>query len=167
VRKELTIAARRLAALERVFCHRDFHGWNLHVQPGGRIRVIDFQDALLAPRLYDVASLLTDRTTPDIVSPSDERRLLGEFADLCGEGVWRDEDALLAEYRTVALQRALKVVGRFNYLAEVKGKPGYLAMLPAAGGTAARLLAELGSMPATLDALQRFGKTGARSGAGT
>ena len=167
VRKELAIAARRLAALERVFCHRDFHGWNLHVQPGGRIRVIDFQDALLAPRLYDVASLLTDRTTPDIVSPSDERRLLGEFADLCGKGVWRDEDALLAEYRTVALQRALKVVGRFNYLAEVKGKPGYLAMLPAAGGTAARLLADLGSMPATLDALQRFGKTGARSGAGT
>ena len=53
------------------------------------------------------------------------------------------------EYRTVALQRALKVVGRFNYLAEVKGKPGYLAMLPAAAATAARLLAELGTMPAT------------------
>jgi aminoglycoside/choline kinase family phosphotransferase len=160
VRAELGAAARELAALERVFCHRDFHGWNLHVQAGGRIRVIDFQDALLAPRLYDVASLLTDRTTPKLISTADERRLVGEFATLCGPARWRDEEALLAEYRTVALQRALKVVGRFNYLAEVKGKPGYLSMLPAAGATAARLLTELGSMPATLEALRRFGKVG-------
>lgn len=161
VRRELGAAARNLAGLERVFCHRDFHGWNLHVQPGGRIRVIDFQDALLAPRLYDVASLLTDRTTPRLVSPADERRLILEFAELCaGRARWRDEAALLSEYRTVALQRALKVVGRFNYLAEVKGKPGYLAMLPAAAATASRLLTELGSLPATLEALQRFGKVG-------
>jgi aminoglycoside/choline kinase family phosphotransferase len=161
VRRELGAAARYLAALDRVFCHRDFHGWNLHVQAGGRIRVIDFQDALLAPRLYDVASLLTDRTTPKLVSVDDERRLLIEFSELCGGGHWRNEEALLAEYRTVALQRALKVVGRFNYLAEVKGKPGYLSMLPAAGATATRLLTELGSMPATLQALQQFGKVGA------
>jgi aminoglycoside/choline kinase family phosphotransferase len=167
VRRELRAAAHQLAGLERVFCHRDFHGWNLHVQPGGRIRVIDFQDALLAPRLYDVASLLTDRTTPRLVSPADERRLLLEFSELCGGlSQWRDEAALLSEYRTVALQRALKVVGRFNYLAEVKGKPGYLAMLPAAAATASRLLAELETMPATLAALQRFGKVGPSSGTG-
>ena len=166
-RRELGAAARRLAGLERVFCHRDFHGWNLHVQAGGRIRVIDFQDALLAPRLYDVASLLTDRTTPKLVSPADERRLVVEFADLCGgHAHWRDQDALLSEYRLVALQRALKVVGRFNYLAEVKGKPGYLKMLPAAAATASRLLAELGTMPATLEALQRFGKVAGSSETG-
>jgi hypothetical protein len=160
VRRELGGAARDLAALDRVFCHRDFHGWNLHVQAGGRIRVIDFQDALLAPRLYDVASLLTDRTTPKLISPADERRLLIEFGEQSGGRHWRNEGALLAEYRTVALQRALKVVGRFNYLAEVKGKPGYLAMLPAAAATAARLLADLGTMPATSEALERFGKIG-------
>ena len=160
VRRELGAAARSLAALDRVFCHRDFHGWNLHVQAGGRIRVIDFQDALLAPRLYDVASLLTDRTTPSLMSADDERRLVLEFSELCGGRHWRNEEELLDEYRTVALQRALKVVGRFNYLAEVKGKPGYLSMLPAAGATARRLLTELGTMPATLQALQRFGKVG-------
>lgn len=160
-RGELDAAASRLATLERVFCHRDFHGWNLHVQSGGRIRVIDFQDALLAPRLYDVASLLTDRTTPKLISPAQERRLVVEFSELCGRELWPDEEALLGEYRTVALQRALKVVGRFNYLAEIKGKPGYLAMLPAAGATAERLLTELGTMPATLEALRRFGKIGA------
>jgi aminoglycoside/choline kinase family phosphotransferase len=166
-RRELAVAARELAGLEQVFCHRDFHGWNLHVQPGGRIRVIDFQDALLAPRLYDVASLLTDRTTPELVSPTAERRLLSEFAGLSeGSPRWRDEATLLFEYRTVALQRALKVVGRFNYLAEVKGKPGYLAMLPAAAATASRLLSELGTMPATREALERFGKIGPSDGAG-
>jgi len=167
VRGELRAAARQLAGLEPVFCHRDFHGWNLHVQPGSRVRVIDFQDALLAPRLYDVASLLTDRTTPRLISPADERRLVTEFAALIeGPPRWRDEPTLLSEYRTVALQRALKVVGRFNYLAEVKGKPGYLAMLPAAAATASRLLTELGTMPATLEALRRFGKVGAASEAG-
>jgi aminoglycoside/choline kinase family phosphotransferase len=167
VRRELSAAASELAALERVFCHRDFHGWNLHVQPAARIRVIDFQDALLAPRLYDVASLLTDRTTPRLVSPSDERRLVTEFAEMTGRPChWGNESVLLSEYRTVALQRALKVVGRFNYLAEVKGKPGYLAMLPAAGATASRLLTELGTMPATLEALRRFGKVGPGSATG-
>ena len=71
---------------------------------------------------------------------------------------------LLAEYRLIALQRALKVVGRFNYLAEVKGKRGYLDMLPHAAATARRLLAELGTFPATARALATHGKTGEAAG---
>jgi aminoglycoside/choline kinase family phosphotransferase len=159
VRRELGAAARSLAALDQVFCHRDstLEPPRLSRWPHSRDRL---SGRLLAPRLYDVASLLTDRTTPSLVSADDERRLVLEFSELCGGRHWRNEEALLDEYRTVALQRALKVVGRFNYLAEVKGKPGYLSMLPAAGATARRLLTELGTMPATLQALQQFGKVG-------
>jgi hypothetical protein len=160
VRRELSAAAEKLGALPRVLCHRDYHAWNIHVQNGTRLRVIDFQDALLGPRLYDAASLLTDRMTPELIHPTLERELVLGLADRLGRDLWLDEATLLAEYRLIALQRALKVVGRFNYLAEVKGKPGYLSMLPHAAATARRLLAELGSFPATEAALAAYGKTG-------
>ena len=68
--------ARDLGSQPRVLCHRDFHAWNLFVQDR-RLRVIDFQDALLAPAPYDLATLLGDRVTPQIVPPELERRLLG------------------------------------------------------------------------------------------
>ena len=166
VRAELDEAAERLGALPRVFCHRDYHAWNIHVA-SNRIRVIDFQDALLGPSLYDVASLLTDRMTPDLISPALERELVLELGGRLGKAAWRNDEEVMAEYRLIALQRALKVVGRFNYLAEVKGKPGYLAMLPNAAATARRLLAELGSFPSTERALAKHGKTAAKAGTAT
>jgi hypothetical protein len=160
-RAELALAAAELAAMPTVFCHRDYHAWNIHVFEG-RLRIIDFQDALLGPRLYDVASLLTDRITPELVDPAMEQRLIGSY--LCSRSntaPTADElETALAEYRLVALQRALKVVGRFNYLAEIKGKTHYLAMVPAAAATADRMLSALPTMPATTELLAEYGKTG-------
>src|SRR5262245_81501 len=40
----------------RVLCHRDFHARNL-MWHGGRLRVIDHQDALAGPAAYDTVSL--------------------------------------------------------------------------------------------------------------
>ena len=56
---ELRALARALAAEPRVFCHRDFHSRNLMLR-GGRLYVIDFQDARLGPDTYDLVSLLRD-----------------------------------------------------------------------------------------------------------
>lgn len=162
-RAELTAVATRLAALPRVLAHRDYHAWNIHVQSSAaaplnaapatsaarRLRLIDFQDALLAPALYDVASLLTDRMTPDFITAEREERLLARFYARQRAGRLGSWSATRAAFRLVALQRVLKVVGRFNYLAEVKGKPGYLAMLPAVCRTARRLLAESEGVEAT------------------
>jgi len=166
-RAELALAAAKLAAMPMVFCHRDYHAWNIHVFEG-RLRIIDFQDALLGPRLYDVgprlydvASLLTDRITPELVDSAMEQRLIGSY--LCarsGAQPAADElESALAEYRLVALQRALKVVGRFNYLAEIKGKTDYLTMIPAAAATADRMLSALATMPETTKLLAEYGKT--------
>jgi aminoglycoside/choline kinase family phosphotransferase len=159
-RTELALAAATLAAMPTVFCHRDYHAWNIHVLDG-RLRMIDFQDALLGPRLYDVASLLTDRITPELVDPAMEQRLIAGY--LCarsGTAPAADElETALAEYRLMALQRALKVVGRFNYLAEIKGKTHYLTMIPAAAATADRMLSALAAMPATTRLLAEYGKT--------
>ena len=56
--------------------HRDYHAWNLQVDPRGRVRVIDFQDALLGPALYDLASLCTDRDSDRFVDPELEASLV-------------------------------------------------------------------------------------------
>lgn len=126
----------------RVLCHRDFHAWNLHVQDG-RLRLLDFQDALLGPEAYDVAALLADRTTSTLVSPGIERALLDRFvAGRAAAGLPVAADFPTA-YRLCLLQRALKVIGRFWYLERVKGKPGYLAYLPTVYAVARRAFAAL------------------------
>jgi len=46
-----------LADAPLVLSHRDYHGWNILLR-GDDPFIIDFQDALLAPPEYDLASLL-------------------------------------------------------------------------------------------------------------
>lgn len=172
-RRELAQAATRLAALPRVFAHRDYHAWNIHVQPdqldhrdqpaqdghrGPRLRLIDFQDALLAPALYDVASLLTDRITPERITPAIEESLLVRYYSRQKAGRLESLDATRAAYRLLALQRVLKVVGRFHYLAEVKGKPHYLGFLPAVCRSARRLLSAADGVAATAELFAVAGK---------
>jgi aminoglycoside/choline kinase family phosphotransferase len=141
-RRHFAAIARFLDRQSRVLNHRDFHSWNLFVHEG-RIRVIDFQDALLAPAPYDLATLLGDRVTPSVIRPGIERRLLAYYAAgsvARGGYAWSEED-LWNVYAACALQKAFKVVGRFFYLDRVKGKPGYLRYIPPTLGQIARLLA--------------------------
>src|SRR5271167_3677049 len=56
---ELADIAARLDRYPRVFSHRDYHRENLFIEDGPRLRIIDFQDALMAPEAQDLAVLLT------------------------------------------------------------------------------------------------------------
>ena len=118
--------AGRLSRQPRVFNHRDYHSWNLMVHDDAVV-VIDFQDALLAPAQYDLASLLNDRETDQVVTPAVEDRLLDYYLNRLDE--WGEARPIRDEFRETyllsALQRDFKVVGRFRYLDLVKGKPGY------------------------------------------
>ena len=131
LRAHFAAIARRLDAQPRYLNHRDFHSWNLFVQ-NDRIRVIDFQDALLAPAPYDLATLLGDRDTPLVVQPDIERTLLEYYRRRWGEHAGSDLDPREFEdvYFLCALQKALKVVGRFYFLDLEKKKPGYLRYIP-------------------------------------
>ena len=112
------------------------------------VAVIDFQDALLAPPQYDLASLLNDRVTDSIIQPSLEDHLLryymGKRAESEKERLSRDE--FFEIYLLSAIQRDLKVVGRFYYLDIVKGKPAYKRFIPA---TLRRLKRNLTRLPQT------------------
>ncbi|HYD49441.1 MAG TPA: phosphotransferase [Terriglobales bacterium] len=154
LRREFARIAARLGAAPQFLNHRDYHSWNLYVQ-GDRIRVIDFQDALLAPAPYDLATLLGDRDTPQVVTPALERELLDYYIAGWRErgGADIDRQEMEAQYFDCAFQKALKVVGRFHYLAMVKGKPGYMRYMPA---TVRRVLALLPRYPDLAEVLPRY-----------
>lgn len=134
-----------LSGRPRVLNHRDYHSWNLMVHQNA-VAVIDFQDALLAPAQYDLASLLNDRETDRVVTPAVEDRLLGYYLERLEE--WgeprADRDEFRETYLLAALQRDFKVVGRFRYLDLVKGKPGYRRYL---APTLRRIQRNLGRAP--------------------
>ncbi len=151
--------SRFLGDLPRVLNHRDFHAWNLFVQDG-RVRVIDFQDALLAAAPYDLATLLGDRVTPQAVPPALERELVLDYARAWSSRpgapwVW-DQEEIWRAYSACALQKAFKVVGRFHYLDRVKGKPGYLEFLPPTLERIRILLADRPDLISVSDILQGY-----------
>jgi aminoglycoside/choline kinase family phosphotransferase len=121
----------------------------------GRLRLIDFQDALLAPDAYDLGALLTDRTTARVVDPGLAARLLERFRSARTEAGLPVSGDVAARYRQCALQRAFKVIGRFWFLERVQGRPGYLAYLPAVYAVARTLL---DAEPALADARRLVAK---------
>jgi aminoglycoside/choline kinase family phosphotransferase len=127
-----------------VFSHRDYHRENLFIQDGPQIRIIDFQDALMAPAAQDLAVLLTTRDTDEFITPAIERRILDFYcAGLARRGAPAlDAADLTTSYRLCVLQHALKMIGRFE-MSERIGKTGYRPYIPHALSQARRMLAEM------------------------
>jgi N-acetylmuramate 1-kinase len=153
---ELDDLAERLDRYPRVLSHRDYHGQNLYLQSGPRLRVIDFQDALMAPNAHDLAVLLTTRDTGEIVSQQLERRLLDYYyAGLARRQVINiGMDDFFMSYRLSVIQHALKMSGRFMMF-ERDGKHGYAQFVPHTLGEAGRMLADMRAIfPALCAALE-------------
>jgi len=123
--------AASLAAEPRGFTHRDYQSRNLMVLPGGEQAVIDFQDALLGPRQYDLVALLRDsyvELPPDFV----EAMLRRYLARLEAEGGPRlDYRPFRQVFDLLTVQRKLKDAGRFVFIDRVRGNPGFLVSIPA------------------------------------
>jgi N-acetylmuramate 1-kinase len=141
---ELDRLADSLGALPRVLSHRDYHYQNLFIQQRAGtaiIRVIDFQDALMAPAAQDLAVLLTTRDTGALIPPALESELLDHYfiAAAAHNALRLDRAQFRQSYRWCVLQHALKVIGRFVFL-ERSGKTGYKAYLPATIAQARRML---------------------------
>jgi hypothetical protein len=101
------------------------------VLPSGEQAVIDFQDALLGPRQYDLVALLRDsyvELPPELVDAL-LRRYLARLAEAGGPRLEYGPFRELFDLPTV--QRKLKHAGRFVYIDRVKGNPGFLVSIPA------------------------------------
>ncbi len=112
---------------------RDFHSPNLLWLPEregtARIGLLDFQDAVMGPAAYDVASLLQDARVdvPEMM----EIALLSRYirARLSGNSTF-DAPTFARAYATLAAQRASKILGIFARLDRRDRKPQYLRHLP-------------------------------------
>lgn len=157
LRRDFERISQRLGSEPRFLNHRDYHSWNLFIADD-RVRVIDFQDALLAPAAYDLATLLGDRDTPQAVTPEIEARLLDYFRRRWEEngGPTYAVKELEDLYFLCALQKALKVVGRFYYLDVVKQKPGYLRYIPSTVRQIQRVLPRFPDLAETAVLLHRY-----------
>jgi aminoglycoside/choline kinase family phosphotransferase len=115
--------AKRIAALPRVFVHRDFQSRNLMVRPNGSLCWIDFQDALLGPRVYDLVALLNDS-----YQSFDRAFVTARLADYATAASLdaSEHAAVLREFDSVTVQRKLKDAGRFVFFDRVKGNPAFL-----------------------------------------
>jgi hypothetical protein len=123
--------SRALDAEPRGFTHRDYQSRNLMVLPGGVQAVIDFQDALLGPRQYDLVALLRDsyvELPPELVE-----RMLRRYLDrLAAEGGARlDYGPFRAVFDLLTIQRKLKDAGRFVFIDRVRKNPDFLRSIPA------------------------------------
>jgi hypothetical protein len=118
--------AARIAAWPRGFVHRDYQSRNLMVlEPGGRAEIvwIDFQDALLGPRVYDLVALLND-SYQEFDRAFVEARL-DDFAAAAGLDR-AGREAVGHEFDVVTVQRKLKDAGRFVFIDRVKKNPSFL-----------------------------------------
>ena len=120
-------ALKPLLARQRpgVIVLRDYHAENImllgSLQKQG---LLDFQDALIGHRAYDLVSLLQDarRDVPTDV----EAEMFERYVN--ATGVQRDD--FLADYARLGAQRNAKIVGIFVRLWKRDGKPRYLDLIP-------------------------------------
>jgi aminoglycoside/choline kinase family phosphotransferase len=136
--------AEEIASWPRVLCHRDYHSRNLMLY-GGRLVWIDFQDARMGPATYDLVSLLRDSYV-DLDEEFVARRA-EEFRQkaLPGEG----REVFQRRFDLMSVQRNLKALGTFGYMAQVRGNPVYLPYMPRTLAHARRTLTrypELGAL---------------------
>ena len=103
-----------VSQLPRRLCLRDFQSENLMIDTTGRLRVIDYQDALQAPVELDLAALLFDSYL-DIAAP-ERRRLLDAYSRSRHETL--DPTAL----PLLVVQRKCKDFGRFRYMLKREGE---------------------------------------------
>ena len=112
-----------IAGLPQGFVHRDYQSRNLLVDADGSIAWIDFQDALLGPRAYDLVALLRD--SYQTFDEAFVAARLSEYA--AARGLASDEARALGfEFDVITVQRKLKDAGRFVFFERTRGDGSYL-----------------------------------------
>ena len=107
----------------------DFHVDNLMLLPGragnAACGLLDFQDAVIGPRPFDLVSLLQDvrRDASDDLVKDMRQRYLAAFPEL-------GADAFDTSYAVIGAQRNTRILGTFTRLLLRDGKHGYLGFIP-------------------------------------
>jgi aminoglycoside/choline kinase family phosphotransferase len=112
---------------------RDYHSPNLMWLPERkgikRVGILDFQDALKGPLVYDLVSLLQDARL-DVPEALERDELARYCAARSAQSRHFSSDQFRTLYATLGAQRNSKILGIFARLAKRDGKRGYLAHIP-------------------------------------
>lgn len=105
--------------------HRDFQSKNIMIK-NKETYIIDFQDALMAPAVYDLVSLLRDSYV--VLSDSEVDMLLKYFWKInkVAQDIFPDFETLERIFYLQTVQRKMKDAGRFIFLNQVKGKEWFV-----------------------------------------
>jgi aminoglycoside/choline kinase family phosphotransferase len=124
LRSAFSRIAHEIEAMPYGFVHRDYQSKNLMHRPDGTLSIIDFQDALLGPRVYDLVALLCDSYVS--LDLELQNSMIDRYAALR-----RIEPAVLRrEFWLVTLHRKLKDAGRFVFIDRVRKNPDFLQWYP-------------------------------------
>lgn len=121
---EWAAIATELASEPRVVCHRDYHSRNLMLH-GGRLFMIDFQDARMGPDTYDLVSLLRDSYVDITALERDD--VVAYFLALSGDA---DPGSFRRRFDLMGVQRNLKALGTFGFQAALRGNSTYIQYMP-------------------------------------
>ena len=127
------LLAENALAQPRVCVHRDYHSRNLMHAAVNNPGILDFQDAVIGPVTYDLASLLRDCYI-DWPRARVEDWALGYLDLALQSGILRaehdDPQQFLRWFDLMGMQRHLKAAGIFARLKHRDGKAGYLQDIP-------------------------------------
>lgn len=146
---EFVDLSERLESKAAVLCHRDFHAANLMLDPNGRLRIIDHQDARIGSVAYDLVSFLLDRVTePPTAEWLAEKRkhFLAERERIGLQPI--DEDEFAEEFRLQTIQRCLKAVGTFSFQSVNRGKTYFVPFIRPMFQIVLRAVENVGGFPA-------------------
>jgi len=116
------------ASAADVLIQRDYHAQNLLWLPerpnDARVGLLDFQDAMLGHRAYDLVSLLQDARRD--VSPQVESDMIKHYVTAWGG----NPAAFNTAYHVLGAQRNLRIIGVFARLCLRDGKAHYVDFIP-------------------------------------
>lgn len=122
----------QLAASDKSLVLRDLHSPNIiwrNSEAGiARIGLIDFQDAMIGPAAYDLASLAQDARVT-IERPLFET-LMADYLAIRRTQAGFDKTEFLRSWAIMSAQRNCKLAGLWVRLKQRDGKPGYLKHMP-------------------------------------
>jgi len=122
----------KLADVETGLVLRDFHSpniiWQQDKPAPQQVGIIDFQDAMIGPTAYDLASLVQDARVT--IPPDLQARMMERYFDIRRKDPPFDEEVFLKAFAIMAAQRNCKLVGAWVRLLKRDGKPGYMKHMP-------------------------------------
>ncbi|MCO5142723.1 MAG: phosphotransferase [Oligoflexia bacterium] len=127
IRDSFTDICKRIAEDERVFTHRDYHSRNLMIKNNEFI-CIDFQDARMGSRTYDLASILRDSYFQ--LKEESVYKYVDQYIDNTQrDGFKINKKHFIETFDLMSVQRNFKAIGSFTSFYGTRGEVGYLRFI--------------------------------------